>query len=409
MEVDNDEQPTVNIDETLTIQCDWHLALREPISQFWLGIKRSGAAKSEFFDVQVTKLVDEYGFAVMPGEGTIKSSAFTKIFLDELKNLHVTFQGKTTIFVAPVSEQTIEGLKSAPRSFDVSSTGSTYVTADSSGNLVIASAIRAEALRVLEGHIMDVYRCMYFPSGLVVLSGGMDMTVKIWAVDSGKCAATLKGHTQAVTGLGIIGVGREVLSCSNDGTARMWECRDSKTVKIWNFEKGRCVDLSVSVDCSRFAVICESNFLSVIDLHGDQVRRDIKLPSEPSALCFSNDEAGEIVFVGFEDGSVGAYNVAQQRLIGQIKTQKSSVKCLKYFCNRLLVAFNDGGVFAYSIPSLPQKSGESTDEFENIISAEYELTGADCDPIYDIAIHKRSVYTCCRDGVVRMYKLLWNT
>ncbi|CAR98684.1 Protein CBG25234 [Caenorhabditis briggsae] len=347
MEVDNDTQPTVNIDETLTIQCDWHLALREPISLFWLGIKRSGAAKSEFFDVQVTKLVDEYGFAVMPGEGTIKSSAFTKILLDEL--------------------------------------------------------------RVLEGHIMDVYRCMYFPSGLVVLSGGMDMTVKIWGVDSGKCAATLKGHTQAVTGLGIIGVGREVLSCSNDGTARMWECRDSKTVKTWNFGKGRCADLSVSVDCSRFAVICESNFLSVIDLHGDQVRRDIKLPSEPSALCFSNDEAGEIVFVGFEDGSVGAYNVAQQHLIGQIKTQKSSVKCLKYFCNRLLVAFNDGGVFAYPIPSLPQKSGESTDESENIISAEYELTGADCDPIYDIAIHKRSVYTCCRDGVVRMYKLLWNT
>lgn len=409
MEVDNDVKATKNIDETLVIQHDWHLGLREPISQFFIGIKRSGAARTEYFDVQITKLVDEYGFAVMPGEGIIKSTDFENLSLDMLKNLHVTFQGKTTIFVAPISEQKIEGLKSAPRCFDVSCTGSTYVTADSSGNLVVASAMRAEALRILKGHIMDIYRCTYFPSGLVVLTGGMDMTLKIWAVDTGECARTLKGHTQSVTGLGIIGVGREVLSCSNDGCARKWNCGSAETVEAWSFQKGKCIDLAVSVDSSRFAVICEKNHLVVIDLHGEKVRRDIQLPSEPNTLCFSGDEAGEVVFVGFDDGHVAAYNVSQKSLIGEIVTQKGSVNCLKYFCNRLIVAFNNGGVLAYQIPSSAnQASGDCADTAVNIISAEYELTGADSDPIYDMAIHGRSVYTVCRDGFVRMYKLLWN-
>uniref|UniRef100_A0A8R1DVU8 WD_REPEATS_REGION domain-containing protein n=1 Tax=Caenorhabditis japonica TaxID=281687 RepID=A0A8R1DVU8_CAEJA len=401
-------QPVKSIDETLLIQHDWHLGLREPVSQFYLGIKRTGAAKTEYFDVQITKLVDEYGFAVMPGEGTIKSSDFTNVSLDMLKNLHVTFQEKSTIFVAPVSEQVIEEHRSAPRSFDVSCTGATYVAADSSGCLNVVSALNAGTLRTLEGHLMDVYRCMFFPSGLIVLSAGMDMTLRIWAVDTGKCARVLKGHTQPVTGIGIIGVGREVLSCSNDGTARMWSCASGETIESWAFEKGKCVDLAVSVDSSRFAVISEFRQLSVIDLHGNKQRRDINLPSEPSALCFSGDEAGEIVFVGFEDGHVAAYNVAQQGLFGEIFSQKGSVTCLKFFYNRLVVAFNTGAVLAYPIPAIPPSALESGDSPTNIISAEYELTGADCDPIYDMAIHGRSLYTCCRDRKIRMYKLLWN-
>lgn len=407
MEIDTDIKPVRNADETLVIQHDWHLGLREPYSQFFLGIKSLGEANTQFFDVKITKLVDEFGFAVMPGDGSIKASEFTNVSLDELKNLHVTFRGRTTIFVAPVSEQRIDGLQTAPRTFDVSSTGSTYATADSSGKFVIASALRAQTLRELQGHVMDVYRCMYFPSGLVVLSGGMDMSIRVWGVDTGRCAATMKGHTQAVTGLGIIGIGREILSCSNDGSARMWKCKDSRTTQIWNFEMGKCIDLTVSVDSSRFAVICENNFLSVIDLHGDKIRRDIELPSEPSSLCFSGDEAGQVVFVGFEDGHVGAYDVSQKLLIGEILTRKGIVKCLKLFCNRLIAAFNDGGVLAYPVPSLPT-SCDLSNLTVNVISAEYELTGADCEPIYDMAIYKRSIYTCCRDGVIRMYKLLWD-
>ena len=37
--------------------------------------------------------------------------------------------------------------------------------------------------------------CRFFPSGVVVLTGGADMLVKIWAVEStGSCAITLQGH-----------------------------------------------------------------------------------------------------------------------------------------------------------------------------------------------------------------------
>jgi len=49
--------------------------------------------------------------------------------------------------------------------------------------------------RRLEGHYGDVYTCRFFPSGVVVLSGGADTQLKIWSAETGQCAATLIGHS----------------------------------------------------------------------------------------------------------------------------------------------------------------------------------------------------------------------
>ena len=54
--------------------------------------------------------------------------------------------------------------------------------------------------RELEGHYGDVYTCKFFPSGIVVLSGGSDMQLKIWSAETGQCATTLLGHTAGKKG-----------------------------------------------------------------------------------------------------------------------------------------------------------------------------------------------------------------
>ncbi|CAI2315521.1 unnamed protein product [Caenorhabditis sp. 36 PRJEB53466] len=404
MEASSSVTAMQNIDETLSVQSDWHLALKEPISQFFVRVKPNKAEKSEYFDIQITKLVDEYGLAVLPGNGNIKTSEFTDVNLDEKKNLHITFQGKTTIFMPPSKSVRVAGLTSAPRVIDCSSGGITIVCADGSGKFVVSCAKTARLSKLLEGHLMDVYRCAYFPSGRVVLSAGMDMTLRIWTSNEGHCVRIFKGHRGPITGIGIIGVGRDVLSCSNDGTARMWCCNTSKTTETWKFDAGKCRDLRMSADRLRFAVICERALLSVIDLFGDKTRRDIPLPAQPSALCFSGDNHGEIVFVGFGNGHVAAYSVVRKCQVGDIDTRRGCVNSLKFHKGRLICAFETGSVLVYQLPPLPSDS--STTAPPNIIAAEYELTGPDCDPIYDVAVRESTVYTCCRDGLVRIMSCL---
>ena len=65
---------------------------------------------------------------------------------------------------------------------------------DSEANPVAPCRFVFISQRDLEGHYGDVYSCRFFPSGVVVLSGGSDMQLKIWSAESGKCAATLTGH-----------------------------------------------------------------------------------------------------------------------------------------------------------------------------------------------------------------------
>lgn len=64
---------------------------------------------------------------------------------------------------------------------------------------------------ILKGHLSDVTTVQFFPSNLVVLTGGADFQVKIWSVLNGSNPVTLQGHTSAITSTAIIAQGRNVL------------------------------------------------------------------------------------------------------------------------------------------------------------------------------------------------------
>ena len=53
--------------------------------------------------------------------------------------------------------------------------------------------------RDLSGHVMDILCCQFFPSGVVVLSGGSDMQLKVWSAEDGSCPVTLTGHKSSMT------------------------------------------------------------------------------------------------------------------------------------------------------------------------------------------------------------------
>jgi len=58
--------------------------------------------------------------------------------------------------------------------------------------------------------------CRFFPSGVVVLSGGADTQLKIWSAETGQCVATLTGHSA--------GIGTLMTSCCSTNTKRLPCC-----------------------------------------------------------------------------------------------------------------------------------------------------------------------------------------
>ena len=68
--------------------------------------------------------------------------------------------------------------------------------------------------RSLEGHIGDIYSAKLFPSGVVILTSGADMRLKIWSAEDGSCPRTLTGHTAPVTDTAIVDKGMNIVSVS---------------------------------------------------------------------------------------------------------------------------------------------------------------------------------------------------
>jgi WD40 repeat protein len=64
-----------------------------------------------------------------------------------------------------------------------------------------------------------------------VASGGVDGTVKLWAVTSGRLLATLQGHSGAVYSVALSGDGRLVASGGIDGRVRLWEVRSGACLR----------------------------------------------------------------------------------------------------------------------------------------------------------------------------------
>src|SRR5262249_50430439 len=80
-------------------------------------------------------------------------------------------------------------------------------------------------LRRCVGHA-DRVRCVALsPDGRHALSGGCDMTLRLWDVDSGRQVQEFPKHHHWVLGAAFAPDGHHVLSASLDGTVRLWHMR----------------------------------------------------------------------------------------------------------------------------------------------------------------------------------------
>uniref|UniRef100_A0A1I7XT02 WD_REPEATS_REGION domain-containing protein n=1 Tax=Heterorhabditis bacteriophora TaxID=37862 RepID=A0A1I7XT02_HETBA len=365
------ESEKVVHEEAVIVQSDWNYVLKEvAFPKFFIGIRRADE-KHKFFNIQYTRHgyevedADEYHIKVEVTPQTLRVSTPT---ID-------------TLFIAPDDE--IGNVHpSAIRSMDVSCTGNMIVSTDSSGNMSVINSMNGDVLRKLEGHIMDIYKCRFFPSGMVVLSAGMDLTVRVWSVETGQCVRTFKGHTQ--------------------GYYLLW--------KFFKTEIYFCVFMITfiffSCYCQLIAVSCESK--KIVMYNVDEVAEVCSLCMDNIPLAVHFDyEFTSIIYVGDDKGMISVYDINKKGLkyscvndiffyyrsaVRRLLSSRGAVIKLLSRSEGLFVAFNDGSMCCYNR------------DLSSVYPI-FEFSGSDCDPIYDFACYKKYLYTASRDKIIRKYKI----
>lgn len=102
-----------------------------------------------------------------------------------------------------------------------------------------ANNLNTSEIMTLRGHLGSVQSVSFSPDGKLLASGGVDKTVKIWDVATGKIIRSMRGHAKGVTTVFFSPDGKFVMSGSKD-----------KTVKVWNVDTGERMQSTAGITCS---------------------------------------------------------------------------------------------------------------------------------------------------------------
>ncbi|XP_051882320.1 proteasomal ATPase-associated factor 1-like isoform X2 [Pristis pectinata] len=207
------------------IQSDWARALWENEREAWVSCKIPGA--TTLYGCIKCQGVGKDGIPVVTASEGFEVTEVTK------KSILISCPdgNAASKFLMPYAIFSRIHTKSIT-SMDISSGGGLGVSCSTDGTMRVWQANNGELRRELVGHVYDVNTCRFFPSGIVILSGGMDAQLKIWSVEDGNCSVTLNGHKGGILDTAIVERGRNVISSSRDGTVRLWDCGMSTCLAV---------------------------------------------------------------------------------------------------------------------------------------------------------------------------------
>jgi WD40 repeat protein len=179
-----------------------------------------------------------------------------------------------------------------------------------------AAVLQLSVLSVINGHKGAVTALALKADGSQLISGGMDMTVRLWTVADGAPAGTLAGPTAAITGL----------SVSDDAT-RMFASSDDKNVYGWTLaanpanlaadltlpHPGAVLNLSLSKDKARLLTSSADGQARAWDLPSGLLLESFSGHQGPAtALSLAAD--GKSLVTGGTDKTVRFWKIAAEHV-----------------------------------------------------------------------------------------------
>ncbi|XP_013197205.1 proteasomal ATPase-associated factor 1 isoform X2 [Amyelois transitella] len=306
--------------------------------------------------------------------------------------------GLKVVFVAPSKAHKLhdKGV------YSVDASVSPIVVSSCEGSkLLVWDSTTDEVIQDLKGHGGPVYKCRLIQPE-IAFSCGADGATKVWSTETGNNAFTLIGHTMAVTDISIIAKGRNAITVSKDGTAKLWDVSLKNCLGniIEPYGPINCCAIGISnkeIPVKNEREIATGNKLLVIGCENGAIKcahvakREelyVKQLQEPCNACIVIENS---IIAGCSNGKVVQLNLQDGALIKEWHESASPVLCLASLTNHLFVVGRQDGTCTVL----------SLNDAHNTLRV--YLTGSDCDGIRDISFNGKWIFAGCRDSYVRKY------
>jgi WD40 repeat protein len=179
-------------------------------------------------------------------------------------------------------------------------------------------------LRRLEGHRDAVIAVAFSTDGRLAVSGSRDRSVRLWEVESGRERARLDGHTGKVRCVAFSPDGKTLLSGGEDGTLRLWDIGSGKELRRLIGHTGNITAAAFSPDGRQVLSASYDRSVRLWDVaSGKQVRQFDGHTLEVYAVAFSAD--GKRAASGGNDRTVRIWDVSTARELRKLEGHANAV------------------------------------------------------------------------------------
>ncbi|XP_049852593.1 U3 small nucleolar RNA-interacting protein 2-like [Schistocerca gregaria] len=167
-----------------------------------------------------------------------------------------------------------------------------------------------------KGHVKKVLVLAVSSDGKLLASGGEDNKVSIWNMKSGELKDTLKGHKEAVSGLGFRRKSRDLYTASFDRTVKIWDCEEMAYVDTLFGHRGPIHALDV-LDQER-CVTCSQDRTVAVWKVAEQISLELIGPKY-SIECVSLLTEDRFVS-GTQDGAIQLWTSSKRKYEYQVES-----------------------------------------------------------------------------------------
>ncbi|CAD8190165.1 unnamed protein product [Paramecium pentaurelia] len=217
--------------------------------------------------------------------------------------------------------------------------------------------LRINDLHQLNGHDGPVNSLCFSPDGIILASGSMDQSIRLWDVGTGQQQSILEGHSNSVQSVCFSPDGSVLASGSDDKTIRLWNFKTGKQILQLNGHHAEVLSVCFSADGSTLASGDGDKTIRLWDIKNGHQKSNLEGHSNNvTSVCFSPD--GTNLASASWDNTIRLWDVksGQQMLKFDGHISYISSICFSPDGTTLASGSNDKSICLWDIKTGQQKS-----------------------------------------------------